>query len=565
MRAIGKGAIHVLDGPKQGLRRWAGRAAPFLIVAIFFAGAEIVLSFLGVKPLIRDEDPYVGFTSYLPLFVDGVDPDGTPIKMTAENKLKYFNAQSFLSEKPAHGYRVFTLGGSTTYGHPYNDATSFSGWLRAYLPELDSSRHWEVVNCGGISYASYRLALVMEELCQYEPDLFIVYTGHNEFLERRTFKGVLETPRLEQRLGTLLSHLRVYTVVKRLVNPAPPADIESRLPAEVDTILDNSVGPDAYHRDAAYANLVRDQFEFNVSRMVDLARDAGARIVFVMPPSNLRDCSPFKSGLSEGLPEDAYIQFRSDLERARALLNQGKYPDALIAVEDGLAIDNGYAEAHFLRGRILWELGEYADARYAFERARDEDVCPLRATGPIVATVGRVASREGMETIDFANIVDRLSEHVIPGNDWFLDHVHPTIEGNRRLSLAIIDHLIKHGVSTPAATWNTETIAKITLEVEGRIDPLAHSRALLTVAQVYTWGGKFEEARTAAERALALARDDWMPYYVLASLAQTTGNMDEAIDWQRQAVERNPEYDLLQRQLEELESMRQIAVTGGDR
>ncbi|MCL4695227.1 MAG: hypothetical protein KJ060_22280, partial [Candidatus Hydrogenedentes bacterium] len=74
------------ESSKTGFRHWAGYAAPILIVAILLAGAEAVLSVAGVKPLVRYEDPYVGFTSYLPLFVDGVDADGNFIKATAENK-----------------------------------------------------------------------------------------------------------------------------------------------------------------------------------------------------------------------------------------------------------------------------------------------------------------------------------------------------------------------------------------------------------------------------------------------------------------------------------------------
>lgn len=549
------------EGSQSGRRRWVSYGAPVLIVAVLFAATEALLALAGVKPLVRDEDPYVGFTSYLPLFVDSIDGDGKPVKVTAENKLKYFNAQSFLSTKP-DGFRIFTLGGSTAYGHPYDDATSFSGWLRAYLPKVDPTRHWEVLNCGGISYASYRLVLVLEELCQYEPDLFIVYTGHNEFLERRTFEGVLETPAIKQHIGTLLSRSRVYTVLQRWVNPSPSATSEHLLPAEVDTILDNSVGPSAYHRDDAYANLVREQFEYNLTRMVVLANEVDAPILFVTPPSNLRDCSPFKSEPSEDLSDEALVQLRRDLNRARTLMEDDKLPDALTALDDCVAIDDGYAEAHYLRGRVLWDLGEYENARYAFERARDEDVCPLRATGPLVATIDRVASKGIAGCIDFESKVNDLSEHSIPGNDWFLDHVHPTIEGNRQLSLSIVEYLIRSGIATPVSTWNAETIDSVKTRVESQIDPIEHGRALLTVAQVYLWGGKFDEARAAAERALAMAPDDWMPYYVLASLTQMTGNLDEAIEWQRQAIERNPEYDLLRRQLEELELMREMAVTG---
>ncbi|MFW6168867.1 MAG: hypothetical protein ACODAD_00150 [Planctomycetota bacterium] len=59
--------------------------------------------------------------------------------------------------------------------------------LREFLPVAHPSRRWEVVNAGGVGYASYRVAKLMEELVRYEPDLFIIYSGHNEFLKRRTY------------------------------------------------------------------------------------------------------------------------------------------------------------------------------------------------------------------------------------------------------------------------------------------------------------------------------------------------------------------------------------------
>jgi protein O-GlcNAc transferase len=46
------------------------------------------------------------------------------------------------------------MGESTTYGHPYNDATSFNGWLREFLAAMAPDRGWEAINAGGISYGS---------------------------------------------------------------------------------------------------------------------------------------------------------------------------------------------------------------------------------------------------------------------------------------------------------------------------------------------------------------------------------------------------------------------------
>ena len=63
---------------------------------------------------------------------------------------------------------------------PRSQPGSKSHWARPTI------RPWQVVNCGGVSYASYRLTPILEEVLTYQPDLMIVCTGHNEFLEARS-------------------------------------------------------------------------------------------------------------------------------------------------------------------------------------------------------------------------------------------------------------------------------------------------------------------------------------------------------------------------------------------
>ena len=172
----------------------------------------------------------------------------------AENKLRWFNHQSFPKAKPDNTFRIFCLGGSTTYGRPFDDKTSYCGWLREYLVEVDPTQNFEVINAGGISYASYRLVKVMEELAEFEPDLFIVYTGHNEFLEERTYREIKRVPGVVRNFGTVVAKSRTYALAQGLTRNhdgqgTGAADGDSGLAADVNTKLDNGAGLDLYHRD----------------------------------------------------------------------------------------------------------------------------------------------------------------------------------------------------------------------------------------------------------------------------------------------------------------------------
>jgi len=236
-----------------------------LIVAVFFGLLEIVLALAGVRPVIRDEDPYVGFESYLPLFT--LDPNSEEWT-TASNKLEFFNAQSFPDKKAPGTYRVFTLGGSTTYGRPFEDPTSFSGWLRTYLRAVAPDKNWEVINCGAVSYASYRVAKVMEELLEHEPDLFIVYSGNNEFLERRSYSEIIEQPRLLRSANRVLGYSRTYALAKKIRRSgAEKAQKKYELTGEVEEILNRSSGLDVYVRDDSLRDQILAHYRFNLARM----------------------------------------------------------------------------------------------------------------------------------------------------------------------------------------------------------------------------------------------------------------------------------------------------------
>ena len=194
-------------------------------------------------------------------------------------RFDYFRPESFAAKPASNEFRIFCLGGSTVQGRPYAIETSFTTWLELSLQAADPSRRWEVVNCGGISYASYRLVPILKELLQYDPDLFVIYTGHNEFLESRTLSiGDLRAPtrRNNPWLGVAT---RVYSAVRQAwlqlagTNAASPD--RDTLPADVDAILDHYGGLADYTRDDVWREKVVEHYRFNLLRMIQLARGAG--------------------------------------------------------------------------------------------------------------------------------------------------------------------------------------------------------------------------------------------------------------------------------------------------
>ena len=524
------------DKVELNLPIWKKIIFSLVVLTVVFLALE-----LGLRLLLKPEsrflaDPYVSFSGSAPLFIEAKDPGtGSAIMKTAPYKLLFFQDQQFPAKKAKDTFRIFSMGGSTTYGRPYNDQTSFSGWLRETLPVADPTKAWEVINAGGISYASYRVASLMEELARYEPDLFIVYTGQNEFLEQRSYADSSIPEQTVKRANQFLSHSSIYRLIKKGVDlatgkQARPGREETLLPEEVETILENSIGPANYHRDDSHKLKASEHFRRNLDRMIAIAHSVGAKIAFIKPASNLKDCSPFKSESREGLSLQETRRWEALLDQARAQAQAEEWNIALETLDSASAIDDRQADLHYLKGTILYQSGKYAGAKESFERALEEDVCPLRAIHAIGTAVEAATAESDAMLVDFEELVSTESPHQITGQEIFIDHVHPTIEGNRLLSILILETLSENQILSYADDWKGDiSLVEIKRKVESRLDPLFHGRALRNLARIYRWAGKFDEGYHLAKQALQHLPKDPETLYLIGSNALDTGRFEEAI------------------------------------
>jgi tetratricopeptide (TPR) repeat protein len=473
--------------------------------------------------------------------------------VTAPNKENNFNPQSFPRVKGQDSYRVFCLGGSTTYGRPYDDTTSFAGWLRELLPTADRSKSWEVVNAGGISYASYRVAHLMEELVKYQPDLFIIYTGQNEFLEERTYRKIKDIPPLVRSTVSLLAKTRTWSAMNSAlqatgIKPKQENQDRQRLAVQVDTILDRSAGLDRYTRDDALRQNILKHFRISLERMVALADSVGAEVIFVTPASSLNDCAPFKSEHTAGLTPEDRKRSEQLLTQAKEALRQENWQAAADILKPAVALDPQHAELQYRYGQALLAMGRYEAAEDAFRIARDEDVCPLRALTPMRGIVAEIAEEQDVGFVDYVKVVEqRMLEkagHPIPGEELFLDHVHPTIEGHKLLAVALVEAMADEGLVQLASNWGEREIAAVTATIASRVDQEKHGQALANLARVLLWAGKLEDAERLAFQARELAggyrQVDVDSTSILSSVYVLQDRPEEAVQILYSTLERSP-------------------------
>lgn len=436
--------------PLRGWRRVLFPLGAVLLGLLPFVLLELGLRAFGLGRPAAAPDPFGGFNRRVPLF----EREG-PVYRTARARAPMVAPQEFPAEKPAGSGRIFCFGGSTVYGHPYLGDTAFPRWLELELAAVDPARRWQAINCGGISYASYRIAPLVREVLQYQPDLIVVATGHNEFLEDRAFASLRSGPTFAAAVRDAVHSLHLAGVVHQWLGRTPPvpAGAAAAEPGPVVMArLDQGSGYAAYRRDPEWHGRVAAQFDESLRAMVASCRAAGVPIMFVRLGANLRDCPPFKSEHRADLAPERETDWQAACDLAAAI-EPVDPARALQYYQEAAAIDGGYALLSYRLGRTLDRLGRREEAMRCYEKARDDDICPLRVTTTLDRLIVAIAVATHTPLVDAARLLAARSGDGIPGHDQYVDHVHPTIAGHQQIARALAARMRDEGWLPRADPW----------------------------------------------------------------------------------------------------------------
>lgn len=443
------------------------RVAAMVLGIALVAAAELACVAIGIAPPEVGDDPFVEFTATRPLFE--LSADGSKYQ-TSERRLGFFRRVEFPRVKSANEFRIFVIGGSTVQGHPYSIETSFPTCLQAALKNAAPDVEWTVVNCGGVSYASYRLVPVLQECLNYEPDLVVFCEGHNEFLEDVTYAPIREQSGMVRSLGSLSDQFRLVRLMRRAFqssrsNSALQIAAQSQgnsvqraiLSEEVDTILNHDGGLDSYQRDDDHSATVVRHFCFNLERMSQLCTNRGVPLLLVKPPENLADCPPFKSQFSSETPEHVRQEIGQLLGQARDR-SRSSLSDSVLLAKQAVELDPRFAASWYELGQLQLANYEHSAANESLRRACDEDVCPLRMTSALSETMTTTAARLNIPILNADELLRNLSRSGIPGNDLLVDHVHPSFRGNEEIGIAIAEWMMSAGlVVVSKDSWREST------------------------------------------------------------------------------------------------------------
>ncbi len=529
-------------------------------LVVFFSIVEGLLWIAGVETLFAESDPFQGFSDQVRVYE--LDARRNEYRTPRGATRSSFNPQSFAAEKPENGFRLFALGGSSAYGFPWGAEVAFPRPLGDALQASWPDRKIEAVNAGAMSYGSHRLRILTPELLGYEPDVLVIYGGHNEFVERGFYGELIDRLGELDQFRAVLYRSRIYSLMTRVYQgiSGGGGGVISEAEKEAEKRL---LGLDVVRRDPLKVSEderaeARARFEENIRAILDLADAAGVTVVLCTVPSNRSRWAPNGSQYDSGLGLDARLEISDVIDQAEAALDASPVEGreaielASAALEQARSIAPGNAQVHYTLARSYEALERWDEARAAFILARDLDGSPWRAVSAINDTLRRVAEERDVLLVDVERSFEAEAEHGLLGFNLFEDYVHPKPEGHRLIAFELWRAMLEAGLGGPARTADPADFWTVVGEARSQAlasDAEAPSAAAgaRSAAQLYNLGivlinqRRFEEAMENFVACLELTPDHMGARASLGSVLFNQGRYAEAAEQHQRVLQNRPD------------------------
>ncbi|NIQ00673.1 MAG: hypothetical protein GWM98_09980, partial [Nitrospinaceae bacterium] len=116
-------------------------------------------------------------------------------------------------------------------------------------------------------------------------------------------------------------------------------------------------------------------------------------------------------------------------------------------------MDPSFSKAHFELARTYEALSDYPHARQEYRLAREYDKVHLRACRKFNRIIHRVARRHGVPVVEIGEAFEEVSPHHLPGDNLFLEHVHPNINGHLIMADTLSHFLARRDFIEPEPNW----------------------------------------------------------------------------------------------------------------
>ena len=477
-------------------------------------------------------------------------------------------------EKPAGTYRIFVLGGSAAKGEP-DYSFSFARILEKMLSHHYPNRKFEVINTAMVAINSHVVYQIAKECARLEPDLFIVYLGNNEvvgpFGPGTVFQSF--TPNLAMiRASLWVKSLRIGQLLDTLAQQLFRKERNIKVWKGMEMFLENRVPFDDPRLKKVYAH-----FERNLSDIIDIARDSGARVIISTVATNLKDNAPFASMHRQGLTEAQKADWEENYEAGIEHEADGSYTEAVNRYLHAVQIDDNYSDLLFRLARSYEQLNTYEEAREYYIKARDMDALRFRADTQINRIIRETASHrenDGAYLVDAERYFEENERSLpkTPGEELFYEHVHMNFFGNHLLAKTVLSQVssilpedIRSGASGETSLLSQDRCATLLAftkwdlyKILGRIlervtrppftNQIDHEQRIKKIVEHMKRLKNFltpsvqELVQQVYQKALENDPDDWILHNNFAEFNKEQGDHEEAIAHWRRVLEYVPNF-----------------------
>lgn len=347
--------------------------------------------------------------------------------------------------KPANGFRVAIVGESTVAGYPYFYAT-FSDRLAVNLSDALPDYKCEMINAGLVGWTTFRLLDILDECLQQKPDVVIWMAGHNE---ERSADNVL---RLRERALHPARSIITETIGKLQIAKW----LGGMRATSIRTFPPDETREAPHVRDEA--DLIKEEFRRNVREAAVKIKHSGAKLILTTLPRNARTVGPAGSGHRENISKSDLDKFNDRLKEARAFFDSKDYVPALPAIDAALRVDDASADAHFLRGKILEQVGRPDEARRAFVESIERDFWPSRAREWTQQIIREEAKRSDAPLVDLLAIFDARGNCNVAGSEYLCDDVHPNLLGHKLIADLLLQAIADCNIPIAKDRWRFDLL-----------------------------------------------------------------------------------------------------------
>lgn len=353
----------------------------------------------------------------------------------------------FLKEKPDNLYRIFVLGGSSAAGYPYMFNGRFSSMLKVLLEKHYPKKRFEMVNFAMPAVASYTLRDIALELGPHQPDLVLIYAGHNEFYGGLAVASAESLGRQRWLVNLFLS-LRNYKTLNLVRDFMSWLRSGNGAQKDRGTLMERMVQEKEVPYNSELFHQATEIFQGNMEDIIAYFIAREIPVVVGSLVSNIRHQAPFTDVFSAGTNQSSW---QGNYQKALASFKAGDIDGSLKAINLCIQQDSLPASQYYLLGEIKEAIGDSAAAYDAFYLAKEYDGLRFRASEDLNEILYKFRDDEKVLLAPVKEAFEKYSPGRLIGKTLMLEHLHPTITGYALMAKAYATTILNAKLCGPPA------------------------------------------------------------------------------------------------------------------